>query len=89
MPVIADYLYRHGRCVRGIAIDERVDCPSNCWEFVWIGLTDPCADEIEPVQRLSNLHPLAVEEARKDGQLTSRNSGWSTTPRNVSATTRS
>jgi magnesium transporter len=69
MPVIAAYLYRHGRRVREIAIDEKVHCPSDRSEFVWIGLTDPCADEIETLQRLYNLHPLAVEDALKDGQL--------------------
>jgi magnesium transporter len=69
MPVIAAYLYRHGRRVREIAIDERVDCPSDRSEFVWIGLTDPCADEIGMLQRLYGLHPLAVEDALKDGQL--------------------
>jgi len=69
MPVIAAYLYRHGRRVREIAIDERVDCPTDRSEFVWIGLTDPCADEIDTLQRLYNLHPLAVEDALKDGQL--------------------
>ncbi|WP_294294677.1 CorA family divalent cation transporter, partial [uncultured Sphingomonas sp.] len=69
MPVIAAYLYRHGRRVREIAIDERVDCPSDRSEFVWIGLTDPCADETDTLQRLYDLHPLAVEDALKDGQL--------------------
>jgi magnesium transporter len=69
MPVIAANLYRHGRRVREIAIDERVDCPSDRSEFVWIGLTDPCADETDTLQRLYDLHPLAVEDALKDGQL--------------------
>lgn len=69
MPVIAAYLYRHGRRVREIAIDERVDCPSDRSEFVWIGLTDPCVDEIDTLQQLYGLHPLAVEDALKDGQL--------------------
>jgi magnesium transporter len=69
MPVIAAYLYRHGRRLREIAIDERVDCPSDRSEFVWIGLTDPCVDEIDTLQQLYGLHPLAVEDALKDGQL--------------------
>jgi len=69
MPVIAAYLYRHGRRVREIAIDERVDCPSDRSEFVWIGLTDPCVDDIDTLQQLYGLHPLAVEDALKDGQL--------------------
>lgn len=69
MPVIAAYLYRHGCRVREIAIDERVDCPTDRSEFVWIGLTDPCAEELATLQQLYRLHPLAVEDALKDGQL--------------------
>jgi hypothetical protein len=46
MPVIAAYLYRHGRRVREIALDERVSCPDDRSEFVWIGLSDPCADDV-------------------------------------------
>ena len=69
MSIIAAYLYRHGRRVRSISIDERVDCPSDRSEFVWIGLTDPCVDEIEALAALYGLHPLAAEDALKDGQL--------------------
>ena len=69
MPTIAAFLYRHGRRVREIAIDEGVNCPNDRSEFVWIGLSDPCADEIGVLQRLYHLHPLAVEDALKDGQL--------------------
>lgn len=69
MTIIAAYLYRHGRRVREIASDERVDCPTDRSEFVWIGLTDPCTDEVEALRRIYGLHPLAVEDALKDGQL--------------------
>jgi magnesium transporter len=69
LPVVAAYLYRHGRRVREIAVDERVDCPSDWSEFVWIGLADPCAADVELLQTLYGLHPLAVEDALKDGQL--------------------
>ena len=69
MPVIAAYLYRHGRRVREVSIDERVDCPSDRSEFVWIGLSDPCEDEFDTLRELYGLHPLAVEDALKDGQL--------------------
>lgn len=69
MPVVAAYLYRHGRRVREIAIDQRVDCPTDRSEFVWIGLADPCAEDVAVLQRLYGLHPLAVEDALKDGQL--------------------
>lgn len=69
MSVIAASLYRHGRRVREIAINERVDCPSDRSEFVWIGLIDPCADEIDTLRQLYGLHPLAIEDSLKDGQL--------------------
>ena len=69
MPVIAAYLYRHGRRVREISLDERVDCPTDRSEFVWIGRADPCAADVEILRNLYGLHPLAVEDALKDGQL--------------------
>ena len=69
MPVVAAYLYRHGRRVREIALDQRVDCPTDRSEFVWIGLSDPCAEDVAVLQRLYGLHPLAVEDSLKDGQL--------------------
>src|SRR4051812_26432338 len=67
--IVAGYLYRHGRRVREIALDERVDCPSDRSEFVWIGLADPCAADLDRLKELYALHPLAVEDALKDGQL--------------------
>lgn len=69
MPVIAAFLYRHGRRVREISINERVDCPTDRSEFVWIGLSEPCDEELDALGRLYGLHPLAVEDALKDGQL--------------------
>jgi magnesium transporter len=69
MPIVASYLYRHGHRVRAVALDEHVDCPSDRSQFVWIGLCDPCVEEIATLQLLYGLHPLAVEDALKDGQL--------------------
>jgi magnesium transporter len=69
MPVIASYLYRHGHRVAAVATDEYVDCPSDRSQFVWIGLCDPCGDELATLARLYGLHPLAIEDALKDGQL--------------------
>ena len=69
MTIIAACLYRHGVRVREIAIDERIDCPADRSQFVWIGLCEPCAEEIATLQRLYGLHPLAVEDALRDGQL--------------------
>lgn len=67
MPVIAAYLHRHGRRVHEIAIDEAVDCPTDRSEFVWIGLTDPCADEVHRIFRQRAVH-LELEE---EGELLS------------------
>jgi len=69
MTIVASYLYRHGHRVREVAVGEHVDCPADRSEFVWIGLCDPCADEIALLQELYGLHPLAVEDALRDGQL--------------------
>ncbi len=69
MTVVAAYLYRHGRRVRPVAIDERIDCPGDKSEFVWIGLTDPSPEELQALQKNYGLHPLAVEDARKGDQL--------------------
>ncbi|WP_414899807.1 magnesium and cobalt transport protein CorA [Sphingomonas flavalba] len=69
MTVIAAYLYRHGQRVRAVSIDERIDCPADKSEFVWIGIADPSAAEMETLQRNYGLHPLAVEDALKADQL--------------------
>jgi magnesium transporter len=67
--VLAAYLYRNGRRVREIALDERIDCPEDKSEFVWIGIADPTPDEMHTLQRCYDLHPLAVEDAIKADQL--------------------
>ncbi|WP_375390505.1 magnesium and cobalt transport protein CorA [uncultured Sphingomonas sp.] len=69
MSLVASYLYRDGRRVRPVPLDEHVDCPADRSEFVWIGLSHPCDREVATLQRLYDLHPLAVEDALKDGQL--------------------
>ena len=38
MTVVAAYLYRHGKRVREVAIDEKIECPQDKSEFVWIGI---------------------------------------------------
>jgi hypothetical protein len=35
MTVVAAYLYRHGKRIREVTIDEKIDCPSDKSEFVW------------------------------------------------------
>ncbi len=69
MTIVAAYLYRHGTRVRPVAIDERIDCPGDKSEFVWIGITDPSPGELQALQKNYGLHPLAVEDARKGDQL--------------------
>lgn len=69
MSVVAAYLYQHGRRVREVSIAERVDCPEDKSEFVWIGLVDPTPEELKTLQASYGLHPLAVEDAAKGDQL--------------------
>ncbi len=69
MTVVAAYLYRHGKRVRAVTIDEKVDCPADKSEFVWIGICDPTADEMRTLKEQYDLHPLAVEDAVNARQL--------------------
>ncbi|WP_033922485.1 magnesium/cobalt transporter CorA [Sphingomonas sp. 37zxx] len=69
MPVVAAYLYRNGKRVREVSIDEKIDNPGDASEFVWIGIADPSAQEMQLLQAHYALHPLAVEDAMKANQL--------------------
>ena len=69
MTVVAAYLYRHGERVRAVDISERINCPEDKSEFVWIGITDPTAEELRTLQQTYALHPLAVEDANKGDQI--------------------
>ena len=69
MTVVAAYMYRDGKRVREIAIDEKVDCAHDASEFVWIGIADPVESELRTLQSTYGLHPLAVEDALKADQL--------------------
>jgi magnesium transporter len=69
MTVVAAYLYRHGKRVREVAIDERVDCAGDKSEFVWIGIANPTSEELRALQAQYDLHPLAIEDALKADQL--------------------
>jgi magnesium transporter len=69
MSVAAAYLYSLGKRVRAVDIDERIDCPEDKSQFVWIGLVDPTAEELAAVQAAWDLHPLAIEDAAKGAQL--------------------
>jgi magnesium transporter len=69
MTVVAAYLYRDGERIREVSIDEKIDCPADKSEFVWIGISDPTAKEMCSLQERYGLHPLAVEDAIKADQL--------------------
>jgi magnesium transporter len=69
MSVVAAFLYQHGRRVRPVSIDERIDCPEDKSQFVWIGLVDPSVEELRTLQESYRLHPLSVEDAAKGEQL--------------------
>ena len=69
MTVVAAFLYRHGERVREISIDEKVDCPGDRSEFVWIGVCDPTPAEMQTLRLQYDLHPLAVEDAVNANQL--------------------
>ena len=69
MAVVAAYLYRDGARVRGVNIDEKVDCAQDKSEFVWIGIADPTTEEMHALQGCYDLHPLAVEDAIVADQL--------------------
>src|SRR3954465_12058585 len=69
MTVVASYLYRDGKRVREVAIDEHVDCSKSKSEFVWIGVANPTTEELATLQQVYDLHPLAVEDAAKADQL--------------------
>lgn len=69
MSVVAAYLYRGGRRIREVSIDEKVDCAADKSEFVWVGLANPTPEELHTLQEAYDLHPLAVEDALKADQL--------------------
>jgi magnesium transporter len=68
MTLIAASLYRNGRPVEPITIDQPPP-PLDGNSFVWIGLHEPTPEEMRIVQDQYGLHPLAVEDALKAQQL--------------------
>lgn len=69
MSVVAAVLYRNGQRVREIAVTEKVHCPDDRSEFVWIGLLDPTPEDLRLLQDQYGLHPLAVEDAISGKQI--------------------
>jgi magnesium transporter len=60
--------YQDGKKLRDLAIDQIPDYLQrpNC--FVWVALRDAVASELDVLQRLFGLHPLAVEDAASGHQ---------------------
>lgn len=69
MTVVAAHLYRNGKRLRAVSVDERVHCPTDKSEFVWIGICDPTDEELRTLKEQYGLHPLAVEDAVNANQL--------------------
>lgn len=62
MTVVASYVYRNGKRSEPMPVDGSL--PSlGAGEFVWIGLHEPLAEEIEGLAETYGLHALAVEDA--------------------------
>ena len=68
MSVVAAHLYRNGRNVKAVSLEEPIDCKGKS-EFVWIGLFEPSERELEQLEKNYGRHPLAIEDALKASQL--------------------
>ena len=68
MSVVAAHLYRNGKNVKAVSLDEPIDCKGKS-EFVWIGLFEPSERELEQLKKNYGLHPLAIEDALKANQM--------------------
>ncbi|MEZ0495971.1 magnesium and cobalt transport protein CorA [Sphingomonas sp. IW22] len=68
MTVVAATLYRAGKVVGPVALDDMPECHGDD-EFVWIGLFEPDEKELRILAERYHLHPLAVEDAVKANQL--------------------
>ncbi|HTH97526.1 MAG TPA: magnesium and cobalt transport protein CorA [Stellaceae bacterium] len=69
MTIVSAYLYREGRRVGPIDIDNPPSCSEHKSEFVWIGLYDPDEDELRRIGAYFDLHPMALEDALTPHQL--------------------
>jgi magnesium transporter len=69
MSTVAAYLYRNGKRVRALSLDEPIACSPDKSEFVWVGLLEPSENELRALAERFALHPLAVEDALSAHQL--------------------
>lgn len=63
MTIVAARLYRDGRMLSDIDLASPLPSLDRKTDFVWIGLHEPDAAEIQSVQERLGLHELAVEDA--------------------------
>jgi magnesium transporter len=63
MSVVAAYIYKDGQRMRAVTLDDPQALATQPGEFVWIGLYEPTADEMNRLAKRFKLHPLAVEDA--------------------------
>ncbi len=61
--IIASSVYRAGKRVADIAIEEAAEWTGREGHVVWIGLLEPTHEMLQRVQREFNLHDLAIEDA--------------------------
>lgn len=69
MTVIAARRYRDGVAVEDLTLPCAHRGAPEPGEFVWIGLFEPDEAELETVGACFDLHPLAMEDASRPGQL--------------------
>nr|WP_315230536.1 magnesium and cobalt transport protein CorA [uncultured Albidiferax sp.] len=63
MSVIAAHYYNEGKRIRDITISEQVQLDKRRSGFCWIALHDPTVDELQTLQAIYHLHPLAIDNA--------------------------
>ena len=61
--VVAAAVYNKGKKVTNISLDEGKPWSKKPGHFVWIGLHDPCPEELISLQQQFDLHELALEDA--------------------------
>jgi magnesium transporter len=61
--VVAAGVYTGGKRIKDITIDEAKEWAGKPGHFVWIGLYEPSNELLVRIQRIFNLHPLAIEDA--------------------------
>ena len=62
-------LYRNGKRIGPVSLDQPIRCATDRSEFVWIGLFEPSEAELRQLQENYDLHPLAIEDALLAHQL--------------------